>query len=188
MKALTASALVAFATYMWRIEELKFPSTFLRLRIKKFNFRFKKPNIDQEFLTFLWEFKSELSSGSLISQNSMQIPEHKLKAYFQTILSLAQKTGAPVTPIVNRLIKQTKNTIELDQEIAAELASTKATLIVLACLPLVGLALSTLLNGNSLHWLFGTKYGHLCLAVGISLNLVGIYWLKAIIRRALLDQ
>lgn len=185
MKSVIAALAFVFATYLRQIEQSQLLKSRSKPSLRLPNLSFRKRNLDQEFLAFLWEFKSELSSGMSIANHQVNLPDHRLKPYLETILRIARQTGAPLTPTINRLIKQTKNNIELNNEIAAELASTKATLVVLACLPAVGLVLGTLLSGNSLHWLLNNKFGHICLAAGLFLNLLGIYWLKLIINRAL---
>lgn len=183
MKSLFAAALVTISTYLFlggtfsRIH-------FKRLRTPKFQVK-RQSQMDQDFLEFLWNLKSELSSGAVNSKIETEIPNHQLSNRLNLILELSKQSGTPVTPVINRFIKQTKNQIELKQEIASELASTKATVIILASLPILGIFLSSLLSGNSLNWLFGTGAGRLCLGIGAGLNLIGLYWIKRIIRSAL---
>ena len=103
------------------------------------------------------------------------------------MFDLNSQTGTSLTPTINRFIKQTKNQIELKQEINSELASTKATVVVLAGLPVIGIFLSSLLGANSLNWLFTTSGGRACLFLGALLNLLGIIWIKKIINRSLVS-
>ena len=152
---------------------------------RKFHFGLRSNKGNQEFLEYLWFLKSELSTGVNIANVDLNVPDHKLANRLDLIFSLAAQAGSAVIPSLNRFIKQAKNEIELKQEIESELASTKATVYVLACLPVFGLILGNLLNGDSIGWLIGTSIGRVCLISAIGLNLLGILWIKKLIKKSL---
>lgn len=185
MTALACAGLISFAFYLkfgGQIQLSHFPHP------KYASNKFKKRNnlaTDQVFLEYLWDLKSELSSGALIQNVQLSAPTHKFNNQLELVLSVCSETGAPVTPTINRFIKQIRDQIGLKQEVNNELASTKATIYVLAALPVVGLLLSALISSNSLRWLLTTTGGHLCLSGAVLLNLIGIKWVNRIIQRAL---
>jgi tight adherence protein B len=75
----------------------------------------------------------------------------------------------------------------LEQLISTELASTKATVVVLAGLPIMGLGMGLILGADSISWLLGTVAGRVCLLLGIGLEVVGWRWIKRLLNRALAD-
>lgn len=185
MKTALIGILLFIATYLHIAGPVDIPKINLKKRTKLKFHRARQANSDQEFLEYLWDLKSEISSGAVISRTDLQIPKNILTNQLQLILKLSNETGAPLTPTLNRFIKQVKNQIELKQEINSELASTKATVSILSALPILGILLSSLLGANSINWLFGSNMGRVCLALGIGLNALGIFWVKQIVRRSL---
>ena len=183
MTSLLAAVFCALATYFYLGGNLFIPKLNSVMRLK---FR-KVRNLDQDYLEYLWLLKSELSSGTLLSNLSHFDETDLFRSRSKFLFDLNNQTGTSLTPTINRFIKQTKNQIELKQEIKSELASTKATVVVLAGLPVIGIFLSSLLGANSLNWLFTTSGGRACLFLGALLNLLGIIWIKKIINRSLVS-
>ncbi|WP_254552432.1 type II secretion system F family protein [Kitasatospora sp. MMS16-BH015] len=70
----------------------------------------------------------------------------------------------------------------LAEEIAGELAAPRATVAVLAALPLVGLLLGAALGARPVRVLLHTPAGLLCLAAGVALEVIGLAWTNRIIR------
>lgn len=183
MKTLFASCLIGLAVFIYLGGSIPLPK-FCKAK-RKLRGHFKSNKENQEFLEYLWFLKSELSTGVNIANVELNVPDHQLANRVNLIFALAAQTGTAVTPSLNRFIKQAKNEIELKQEIESELASTKTTVYILACLPVFGLALGNLLNGNSMGWLIGTSLGRVCLFLAITLNLFGIFWINRLIKRSL---
>ena len=183
MKTFVASFFIGLAVFIYLGGSIPLPK-FGKAK-KKFQGHFKSNKENQEFLEYLWFLKSELSTGVNIANVDLNLPDHRLANRVNLIFTLAAQTGTAVIPSLNRFIKQAKNEIELKQEIESELASTKATVYVLACLPVFGVILGNLLNGNSIGWLIGTSTGRICLSLAITLNLLGIFWINRLIKRSL---
>ena len=62
------------------------------------------------------------------------------------------------------------------RELHAGLAEPRATAVVLAGLPLLGLVMGTALGADPLAWLLGTVAGRSVLALGVLLEVVGAWW------------
>ena len=88
-----------------------------------------------------------------------------------------------MTQIAQTLINRRRQ----EQLISTELASTKATVVVLAGLPIMGLGMGLLLGADSISWLLGSTTGRVCLFFGLGLELVGWLWIKRLLNRALAD-
>ncbi|MFJ4617356.1 type II secretion system F family protein [Streptomyces sp. NPDC088812] len=75
---------------------------------------------------------------------------------------------------------------ERDQraDLRAQLAGTRSTAVMLAGLPVLGLALGTALGADPLHVLLHTGAGWGCLLVGGVLEAVGMWWAVRIVRGA----
>lgn len=104
------------------------------------------------------------------------------------IFDVSDRSGAPISNSVSRLIHNLVANRASKQLIAAEIASTKATIIVLASLPIVGLFLGTLLGAAPTGWLFHSPSGRLFLFAGLILEGLGLVWVHRITQRAILDN
>jgi hypothetical protein len=182
---------IGFSVFVWFTDFSKSKKNFrdgnsIR-KILKINPRPNK-RADQEFLAFLWSIKSQLSSGAIPANLTDSPPNHFLTEKFDLVLRIGSQTGTALTPLINRFIKQVKYQIELKQEIESELATTKATVLVLATLPLLGIFLSLLLGANSINWLLNSTLGRVSLGLGILLNLLGWLWVQRIVAKALVNK
>ncbi|MEU2875785.1 type II secretion system F family protein, partial [Streptomyces sp. NPDC007070] len=69
-------------------------------------------------------------------------------------------------------------------DLRAQLAGARATAVMLAGLPVLGLLLGTAMGADPLHVLLHTGAGLGCLVVGGVLEGVGLWWASGIVRRA----
>ncbi|KPI03025.1 hypothetical protein OK074_5175, partial [Actinobacteria bacterium OK074] len=69
-------------------------------------------------------------------------------------------------------------------DLRAQLAGARATAVMLAGLPVLGLLLGTALGADPLHVLLHTGPGLACLAVGGALETAGLWWALRIVRAA----
>lgn len=93
-------------------------------------------------------------------------------------------TGVSLTSVLDVLIDSVRHRIRSASLITSELASTRASITVLAGLPLLGFLLSTMSGAHSLQWLLGTSLGRGCLVAAILLETLGMLWVRALIARA----
>ncbi|MEV0846430.1 type II secretion system F family protein [Streptomyces sp. NPDC049954] len=77
-------------------------------------------------------------------------------------------------------------TAERDQraDLEAQLTGARATAVLLAGLPLLGLLVGTALGAHPLRVLLHTSAGLMCLGVGGALEAVGLWWALGLVRRA----
>lgn len=166
------------------------------------------------FIEFLLSFRGELAAGLptvVALQNSMKLVPEDLRAQtmkqlqvhhddsenhnstnmiernylkLSAILQMSERTGAPLLPSIDALMESAIIQQEHQDLIRSELASTKATVMVLATLPLMGLMLGMFMGLNPLMWLISNPIGWLCLLAGLSLQVAGVGWIKLLIRRA----
>lgn len=183
MKALLTSLLFGLSLFIFQGGQLKTIQLFQR-KLPKHRNR-KNKNRDQEFLAYLWNLKSLLSTGFLPSNLAQNPPNHFLANRLAIVLRIGSDTGTALTPLLNRFIKQVKYQIELQQEVASELASTKATVFVLASLPIFGVILSIFIGANAITWLTQTSIGRYAFGFGVLLNVLGWLWVNRIIKNAL---
>lgn len=103
------------------------------------------------------------------------------------LLHLSSQAGSSVNEALSQVADKLMTRRNQEQLIATELASTKATVFVLAGLPIVGAGMGLMLGSDSIFWLFGAAAGRVCLALGIALELLGWFWIKRLLNRALAD-
>jgi tight adherence protein B len=85
---------------------------------------------------------------------------------------------------VDRLEEALRTDQACREEVDAELEGARATALLLAGLPVLGLGLGSGLGGDPLHVLLRTPVGWVCLCVGVALELAGLWWTGRIVRAA----
>jgi tight adherence protein B len=93
---------------------------------------------------------------------------------------IAETTGAGLAPAVARLAAAARSDERARVELDAQLAGPRASARLLATLPIVGLALGTLLGADALAWLVTTPIGVVCVAGGVTLTALGLWWTRRI--------
>ena len=183
MKSILAAGFIGLSVFIFQGGQ---PPAFKMLKFKKFQILPRQnKKIDQEFLGYLWNLKSDLSAGVIPANLGITPPKHELAKRLGLVLRISEQTGTAVTPLLNRFIKQVKYQLELKQEIASELASTKATVLVLALLPLFGVLLTSFLGANSIAWLVQNSFGRIALGLAMILNFLGWKWVNRLIKNSL---
>jgi tight adherence protein B len=89
---------------------------------------------------------------------------------------VASGTGAGLAASLATLADAGRENERLHRELRAGLAEPRATAVVLAGLPLVGLALGSLLGSDPLSWLLGSAPGLAVLVAGLALEALGAWW------------
>ena len=103
------------------------------------------------------------------------------------LLELSSQSGSSINEALTQVADKLMTRRNQEQLIATELASTKATVYVLAGLPIMGAGMGLILGSDSISWLLGSPAGRICFALGIGLELVGWFWIKHLLNRALAD-
>ena len=103
------------------------------------------------------------------------------------LLELSSQSGSSINEALTQVAVKLMTRRNQEQLIATELASTKATVYVLAGLPIMGAGMGLMLGSDSISWLLGSPAGRVCLVLGIGLELVGWFWIKRLLNRALTD-
>jgi tight adherence protein B len=103
------------------------------------------------------------------------------------LLDLSSQSGSSVNEALTQVADKLMNRRNQEQLIATELASTKATVFVLAGLPIMGAGMGLMLGADSISWLFGSSAGRVCLVLGLGLELMGWLWIKRLLNCASAD-
>ncbi len=97
---------------------------------------------------------------------------------------VAAASGATLAPAIDRVADGLQDDVELRRALTAALAGPRATVRVLAALPLVGLLLATAVGAQPVAFLLGSCAGFGCLAAAGLFDAAGIGWARRIARRA----
>jgi tight adherence protein B len=97
---------------------------------------------------------------------------------------VCQGSGSSLASAVDRLEDGLRAEQECRDEVEAELAGPRSTALMLAVLPVFGLLMGAGLGAKPVHTLLHTPLGSVCLAVGVALDLVGVWWTGRIVRAA----
>ena len=103
------------------------------------------------------------------------------------LLDVSQRSGSSINDALAQVTQKMMNRRGFEQLITTELASTKATVFVLAGLPILGAGMGLMLGADSISWLFFTSAGRICLMLGLVLEITGWLWIKRLLARALAD-
>ncbi|GHF27401.1 membrane protein [Kitasatospora xanthocidica] len=97
---------------------------------------------------------------------------------------VAADSGAGLAAALDRVAEALRGERALAEEIAGELAGPRTTIVVLAALPGAGLLLGAALGARPLAVLLHTPAGLGCLAAGVALEGLGVFWTARIVRSA----
>lgn len=103
------------------------------------------------------------------------------------LLEINTHAGSSINKALTQIVQTLINRRKHEQLIATELASTKATVFVLASLPIMGAGMGLILGTDSIAWIFGSTGGRLCFVLGVALELIGWLWINRLLKRALAD-
>jgi tight adherence protein B len=103
---------------------------------------------------------------------------------FAACWRVAAATGARLAPAADRVADALHDDVELDRAVATAMAGVRATIRLLAALPLAGLLLGTGLGARPIAFLTASPAGWACGAMAIALDGVGVLWAGRIARRA----
>lgn len=94
---------------------------------------------------------------------------------------VAERAGAPLAQVLDRVAATARDDAEVDREVQAEAAPARATGRLMAVLPVLGLSLGAGMGADPVHVLTGTVVGASCLAGGVALACAGVVWVDRIV-------
>ena len=97
---------------------------------------------------------------------------------------VAAASGAALAPAIDRVADALQDEIDLSREVASIMAGPRATVRVLAGLPVIGLLLGTAIGARPVDFLFGSALGVGCVLGAVVLDALGVAWSRRIARRA----
>ncbi|MER5970290.1 type II secretion system F family protein [Streptomyces sp. NPDC002055] len=97
---------------------------------------------------------------------------------------VAADSGAGLAAGLERVADALRAERAQGEELEAQLAGTRATAVMLALLPLVGLLMGSALGAEPLRVLLHTPAGWMCLLVGGALEYAGLVWTARVVRAA----
>jgi len=89
---------------------------------------------------------------------------------------VAQGSGTGLAASLATLADAARETERVRAELRTGLAEPRATAVVLAALPLLGLLLGTALGAEPVDWLLGSVPGRIVLLAGLALEGLGAWW------------
>lgn len=93
-------------------------------------------------------------------------------------------SGAGLAEVMHGVARTLRERERLRSEARAHLASARTSAWLLAGLPVVGLLLGQGIGARPLGVLLGTALGHVALVIAVGLELAGLSWMAALLRRA----
>jgi tight adherence protein B len=97
---------------------------------------------------------------------------------------VAQTAGAPLSDALGGAALDLAGRVEQRRAVATALSAARSTAVLLAVLPLLGIALGAAMGARPLAFLLGSSAGRLVGCVGVTLDAVGLLWTQRVARRA----
>jgi len=114
-------------------------------------------------------------SGAAISKQAIQ-DELRIAELTTAVERLADQTGAPAADLVDRIEADARAVDRARASAAAQAAGAQATALLLAALPLGGIALGYGIGADPLRVLLHTPLGAACAAGAVFLQCAGLLW------------
>lgn len=118
-------------------------------------------------------------------RRAARIPGGGGLGYLAACWKVSAQTGSGLAEVAERLADGLAHDLAHRRDVSAQLAGPRATAVLLALLPLVGLAMGAALARQPLEFLFTTPLGIACLCTGLALEALGLLWTRRMVRRVL---
>ncbi|MBV9369054.1 MAG: type II secretion system F family protein [Frankiales bacterium] len=96
--------------------------------------------------------------------------------------TVAARHGAPMTGVLDRLADAYDDEDAVRADLAASVAGSQASMVLLAALPLAGLALGTAIGARPWAWLLGRPVGWVVCLAAAGLDAAGLVWTRWLLR------
>jgi tight adherence protein B len=104
------------------------------------------------------------------------LPDRRLAELTAAVWRLAEQTGAPAADLVERIEADARAGDRSRATAAAQAAGAQATALLLAALPVGGIALGFGIGVNPLQILLDTGLGAVCAVAAVLLQCAGLLW------------
>ncbi|MCW2527508.1 MAG: hypothetical protein JWM76_2368 [Pseudonocardiales bacterium] len=112
-------------------------------------------------------------------------PSHADFAPLAAAWHVRSRCGAALADLVGHVENDLSAADDRWREADAAMAGPRSSAVLLAGLPIVGLALGTAIGAHPLGWLFGTTPGAILLLVGVLFDAAGWLWMQRLVRSGL---
>ncbi|MBN1173913.1 MAG: type II secretion system F family protein [Micromonosporaceae bacterium] len=135
----------------------------------------------RESIDAISEIAAELRAGMPLLAAG-RIPDPDAAFIVAAARRVSERLGAPLADLLDRVEADLRARTRADTEVAAQLAGTRATAVLLSAMPLAGVALGASLGTDPLHHLLHTRAGALCALTALGLQCLGLLFTSWLVR------
>lgn len=134
----------------------------------------------QEFGLILRELEHGAGLDVAMANSSRRIKSHNFQLLFAA-LKTTRMRGGNIPETLDRLGGSLREITRLDEKIKAQTAQGKMSAVLMAFMPLVVLGIYWFIDPEGVGLLFSDPYGQAVLALVVFLDLIGFFWIRAIV-------
>lgn len=108
--------------------------------------------------------------------STMDVLDPAVAVRYRAAVTLSQETGAPVSDLLSRLEVELRAARRLGEKVRAQAAGPRATAMILALLPIAGIAIGTTTDADPVAFLLHTPLGIGALCAATALQAAGLAW------------
>lgn len=133
---------------------------------------------DDELERVLAAARATATLGGDVSASLRRGADSPALAKLAAAWQLSDECGAPLADLVTQVARDVQAIADLHRDAHIELTGARATGLVLAVLPLLGVALGAAIGTHPLQVLLHTPAGAVCALLGLAFELAGLAWIR----------
>jgi tight adherence protein B len=127
------------------------------------------------------DLRAGLPPATAVVGSGLAVGDSRLGELTAAVWRLGERTGAPAADLIERIEADARSGDRAKATAAAEAAGAQATAMLLAALPVGGIALGYSIGADPLQILLHTRLGAACAIGAVVLQCAGLFWCERLV-------